>query len=394
MKLVGIDIGKNKHFFCIMDKNTGELIVSPASFANNKDGFAFLIQKLKPYSKDSVLIGMEDTGHYHFALLKYLLDRHFNVALVNPKTTDFTRKLQGGITKNDKLDTMTICDVLDTHERKKQYRITKVNSFDLYEQKQLTRQHHNLKEELNVYANRLQKSIDIVFPEFNSLFKSKYGIVYMNILKTFGSADNIANTDIRTLRKCFELKGRGKRISLTPEQLKECAKASIGIPSSAEVIQIKHLTNQIELIHEQIAEIDKKIEEFSVQSNSPILSIPGISHFSGTSILAELGDIRNYSKPSQIIKFAGVAPYHYESSQYNAQHTAITKKGSKYLRKTLYQIILSVINNNTVFKQYYQLKLSQGKGHRCAQGHCVRKLLRIIYHLLSTNQQFDPQLLK
>ena len=90
----------------------------------------------------------------------------------------------------------------------------------------------------------------------------------------------------------------------------------------------------------------------------------------------------------------GVAPLHYESSQFNAQHTAITKKGSKYLRKTLYQIILPVIKFNPVFNEYYQLKISQGKGHRCAQGHCVRKLLRIIYHLLKTNQQFDPQLLR
>ena len=38
--------------------------------------------------------------------------------------------------------------------------------------KQLTRHHLNLKEEINVYSNRLQKSIDIVFPEFNKLFKS------------------------------------------------------------------------------------------------------------------------------------------------------------------------------------------------------------------------------
>ncbi len=394
MKLVGIDIGKNKHFFCVMDKDTGKLFVNPVSFPNNKEGFDFLINKLKPYSKNSILIGMEDTGHYHFALLKYLLDKHFIVALINPKITDFTRKMQGGITKNDKLDTLTICDVLDAPERKKQYRITKVNSFDLYEQKQLTRHHHNLKEELNVYMNRLQKCIDIVFPEFNGLFRSKYGIVYMNILKYFGSAEAIAHTDIRTIRKCFDINGRGKHISLTPEQLKECAQSSIGISSAAEVIQIKHLVNQIELINEQISEIDKKIEEFSVKNNSPILSIPGISHFSGTSILAELGDISNYKKPSQIIKFAGVAPMHYESSQFTAQHSAITKKGSKYLRKTLYQIILPVIHNNPVFKQYYELKISQGKGHRCAQGHCVRKLLRIIYHLLSTGQKFDPKLLR
>ena len=215
----------------------------------------------------------------------------------------------------------------------------------------------------------------------------------MNVLKTFGSADVIAHTDIRNIRKCFEV-SKGRQIALTPEKLKEAAKNSIGFPSKAEVIEMKHLIDMIELINEQIKEVDKKIEEFSVQNNSPILTIPGISHFSGTSILAELGDLRNYSKASQIIKYAGVAPFKYKSSQYEAQHTAITKKGSRYLRKTLYQVILVVIRYNPVFNEYYHLKLSQGKGHRCAQGHCVRKLLRIIYHLVITNQRFDPALLR
>ena len=48
---------------------------------------------------------MEDTGHYHFALLRYLLSKGFAVALINPVATDMTRKMQGGISKNDKLDT-------------------------------------------------------------------------------------------------------------------------------------------------------------------------------------------------------------------------------------------------------------------------------------------------
>ena len=393
MYLVGIDIGKLKHSFCVMEKGTYDILVEPVFFNNNNDGFDLLLSFIKDFPKEDVLIGMEDTGHYNLALLKFLLDKHYQVALINPVATDLTRKMQGGITKNDKLDTYTICDVLSANQRVKSYRVTKLDRFDMYEQKQLTREHHNLKEELNQYTNRLQKCIDIVFPEFNSLFKSKYGIVYMNVLKQFGSAEAIAHADIRTLRKCFDI-GRGKHISLTAEELKQAAKNSIGFPSTAEVIQIKHLIDQIELINEQITEIDKKIEEFSISNDSPILSVPGISHFSGTAILAELGDIHNYSKPSQIIKFAGVAPLTYESSQFTAQHTAITKKGCKYLRKTLYQIITPVIQNNQVFKEYYQLKISQGKGHRCAQGHCVRKLLRVIYHLLSTNTKFDPTLLR
>ena len=394
MILIGIDIGKLSHTFTIVNSEDGEALVEPTNFKNSKEGFDFLYDKMNSYKKENILIGMEDTGHYHFTLLKNLLTKHFNVALINPVVTDMTRKLQGGITKNDPLDSLTICDVIGSNSRKKPYRITKMNRFDLYEQRQLTRHHHDLKEELNVYMNRLQKCIDIVFPEYNSLFGSKYGTVYMAVLKDLSSAAKIASTDIRTLRNYFKYSGRGKRISLTAEQLKEAAKNSIGIDSSSEVIQIKHLVSQIELIQSQIDEVDKKIEEFSTNLNSPILSIPGISHFSGTSILSELGDIHNYSSAAKIIKFAGVAPFEHQSSQYKAEHTSITKKGSKYLRKTLYQIILTVIQNNRVFKEYYCLKLSQGKSHRCAQGHCVRKLLRIIYHLLINNQQFDPALLK
>lgn len=394
MILVGIDIGKLSHHFSIMNGDTGEVLSTPEEFNNDCEGFQSLVMKLNSYSKGSIRIGMEDTGHYHFNLLKYLLSMNYCVNLINPRSTDCRRKLEGSVTKTDKLDTFTICAVLSTIpvNGKTPYRTVTQKNLEFYEQKQLTRCHHNLKEELNLCKNRLQKSIDITFPEYNSLFKSKYGIVYMNVLREFPSAALISKTDIRTLRKCFKT-GKGNRIKLTAEELKEAAKKSVGFGSVAEEMTIQNLIAQIELIESQIDLIDKKIEEFSIKTNSPILSIPGISHFSGTSILAELGDINNYSKPSQIIKMAGVVPLTYESSQYAAQHTAITKKGSKYLRKTLYQIILPVIENNEVFKKYYDLKISQGKSHRCAQGHCVRKLLRIIYQLLKTNQSFNPTLL-
>lgn len=52
MKLVGIDVGKNSHHFCVMNKETGEFNVTPTSFSNNKEGFDFLINSLKPYSKN------------------------------------------------------------------------------------------------------------------------------------------------------------------------------------------------------------------------------------------------------------------------------------------------------------------------------------------------------
>lgn len=308
MILIGIDIGKDSHTFSIVSKDSGEVLLQPTEISNDRYGFDFLYDHFKHYSKNEVLIGMEDTGHYHFNLLKDLLDQHYTVALINPVVTDLTRKMQGGVSKNDKLDSLTICDVISSSSRKRPYRITKIDRFDLYEQRQLTRHHHNLKEELNIYTNRLQRCIDVVFPEYNHLFKSKYGTVYMQLLKCFSSACKIAKADLSELEDCFKTT-KGRRISLTPEALQKAAQNSVGIPSSAEEIQIRHLIAQIELIQAQLAEIDKKIEEFSLQMNSPILTIPGISHFSGTSILAELGEISNYQSAAKIIKFAGLAPY-------------------------------------------------------------------------------------
>lgn len=73
MKLVGIDVGKNSHHFCVMDKETGELNVTPSSFSNSKEGFEFLINSLKPYSKKSILLGMEDTGITMLLFLNFFL---------------------------------------------------------------------------------------------------------------------------------------------------------------------------------------------------------------------------------------------------------------------------------------------------------------------------------
>lgn len=247
----------------------------------------------------------------------------------------------------------------------------------MYEIKQLTHRRHNLKEELNKLKRHLQKSVNAVF-EDNSLFNIKYGTVYTNILKQLPSAKVISNTDIKTLKKYFRLKGKGNRIILTVDTSKEAVKNSIGFPSIAEEINIKNLVFQIELITPQI----KGIEEFSVKTNSC------------TSILAKIGGISNFNKVSQLIKFAGVSLREYESSQLKAQHTIITNKGPKHRRETLYQITLVVIKYNSTFYKYYKLKTSQGKSRRCAQGHYARKLLRIIYRILKTNQTFDPALLK
>lgn len=73
-----VGTGKNSHFFSIVDKPTGEILFDPVPFHNNKVGFDSLISNLSSFPKDDILIKMEDTGHYHFPILNFLLNHHFH----------------------------------------------------------------------------------------------------------------------------------------------------------------------------------------------------------------------------------------------------------------------------------------------------------------------------
>ena len=386
MKLVGIDIAKYEHAAFIMEASTGESLCDPFFFKNNKEGFKKLYTELNKYSKNELLIGMEDTGHYNFAIESSLLAEGYKVALINPITTKSLRKASLKSVKSDKEDALLITKALLD---KAYYRIISIQDEKLKEAKELTRYRTQLTLEMNRKKNVLQRHIDIVFPEFNTLFNNEYTITYLNILRKYSDAYTISHTDIRSLRKCFKYCN-----SFSAEELKELASNSVGIHDVSISFIIQSVISSIDLINSQIEELDKKIEELAITQASSITSIPGISIITGTSILAELGDISKYSNAGKVIKFAGVNPYISESGKFSADKTAITKKGSKYLRTTLYRVIIPVIRHNPAFNNYYHLKRNQGKGHLCALGHCVRKLLRIIYHLETNNLSFDINSLK
>ena len=80
---IGIDISKFKHDFCIIS-NAGEVIVENSSFENNKKGFQYFLNQLKPYEKSSVRIAFEATGHYSSNLELFLTNQEYSFMKINP----------------------------------------------------------------------------------------------------------------------------------------------------------------------------------------------------------------------------------------------------------------------------------------------------------------------
>ncbi len=70
----------------------------------------------------------------------------------------------------------------------------------------------------------------------------------------------------------------------------------------------------------------------------------------------------------------------------------MSKRGSPYLRKAIFQASLIASNHDPVFKAYYQKKRSEGKHHLTALGAVSRKLCYTIHAILKNKIPYEVQL--
>ena len=125
--------------------------------------------------------------------------------------------------------------------------------------------------------------------------------------------------------------------------------------------------------------------------DSPILTIPGISYTLGAIIIAEIGDITNFDTPAKLLAFAGLEPSTYQSGSFTAGKTPMVKRGSSYLRWALLNAARLVSMRDETFKLYCQKKKSEGKHHFVVMSHVGKKLVRVVFQLLKTNNAFISQ---
>lgn len=87
--------------------------------------------------------------------------------------------------------------------------------------------------------------------------------------------------------------------------------------------------------------------------NSPITTIPGIGNITAATILGEIGDISRFATPSKLVAYAGIDASLSQSGEYHSTNNKMSKRGSPYLRKALFNAALVASNCDPVFKAYY-----------------------------------------
>ncbi len=381
---IGIDIAKSIHYASILSTN-GEVIGEAFPFENTIDGFKVLLSKVPTSNKEQLLFGMESTAHYSNNLSNYLLTQGYTVGVINPLQTCALRKTRIRNTKNDKIDSMVICEALSLNMHKL---LSKHENMDeLYE---LCKIYNDIMTKRSRAKIQLVTYIDKIFPELAKFFKGNLHInTSYEVLKKYTTPLKIVKARIDSLSNLMTSASHGRYKKAKALELKELASNTVGIVNSSIEFKILLVIEQIELYTKQLEEIKEQIVLRVDSLDSPIMSIPGIGHLQAATILSSIKDITLFSKPCKVLAFAGLDPTVRQSGNFNARSTRMSKRGSSTLRYSLIMSSMNVVKNNKTFNDYYELKRSEGKSHYNALGHVSHKLIRVIYKLLSENIKFE-----
>ena len=237
---------------------------------------------------------------------------------------------------------------------------------------------------------QLTAYVDEVFPELQYFFKS--GLHQQSVyalLKGAPTPEAIASMHMAHLANLLVKASHGHFTKEQAKELRVLARKSVGASDSALSIQITHTIAQIELLDSQLNKIEEQRTEIMKFNDSVFMTIPGIGHVNGGMILGEIGDIHHFSSPCKLLAFAGLAPSIYQSGNFQACRTKMSKRGSKVLRYALVNTAHNVVKNNATFKAYYDAKMEEGRTHYNALRHCAGKLVRVIWKMMTDDLEFN-----
>ena len=261
-------------------------------------------------------------------------------------------------------------------------------SYHNEELKSLTRYRFDKVKERAQLKQSISRLVCILFPELEKLVPTLHQNSVYELLYEFPGAKHVANAHLTRLSNLVETASKGHYTKDTAITFREAARTSIGSNMPAKSLELKHTIKLIRELDAEIEEIENEIKIIMDEINSPILSIPGISYRMGAMIIAEIGDFSKFDSPDKILAFAGMSPSTYQSGQLDNCYARMEKRGSRYLRYALYNATAYVCLWDPTFKAYLAKKRSEGKHYYVALSHATKKLIRVIYQLESSGQQY------
>jgi transposase len=184
-----------------------------------------------------------------------------------------------------------------------------------------------------------------------------------------------------------------KKVKAIKEEIRGTIQANL---SPLQIFLLQSHLNMIDAVTKQILEIDAKISDQISSRNEDMriaLSMPGMGFISASTILAEIGDFRDFRSPNKLAAYCGLVPSVYQSAG-KLINGHITKHGSPHIRRMIVEVAHAIIRSkqNSKLKKFF-LRIKARRGTKIGVVALARKVLCILYHLLISQEIYQDDLL-
>lgn len=402
---VGIDVSSTDNVVCCLTNDSEKHPVSRFTVQNNRPGIMELKTRIDQLTQkhgiSEVLFGLEHTGCYSMHAAMYL-QRHLDFGCPNVRVYMFNPSLIKQFKKahfldapkNDRVDAWYIASRLKGGHLPHPY----TWSEPMMSLQRLTRARYHLMEALVRESNFLMTNLYLKFSDYTLVFDDKLSATSLAVLEEFESVEEVAEASIEKLSE-FLIKHSRNRFDdprAVAAALSKAARSSYRMPhamSDSVNLAMASSIRVIRTLQEQLKSLRKAIEDHLAAIPQTLDTVPGIGPIYASGILAEIGDIEQYASHKQLAKLAGLAWTENQSGNFTAIQTRLIHSGNRFLRYYLFEAADKVRMHDPVFAEYYAKKKAEPKqfAHKRALALTARKLVRLVYYLLKTNQLYQAR---
>ena len=389
MLAVGIDVSKSKSAAAILNPD-GTVHTKPFEFRHSQPEMDALIRYIKDQNQP-VTILMENTGHYHYPVLKALEAAGLPVCLINAYQMKKYGDMELRKAKTDKKDALRIA----RYALEKGYSLVPHTSMDQkYEDLRfLARQYDQRMETLTTNKVFLINLLDETMPGITKLLslttRDPETSLTMLFIKRFKSYDRIKKMGrTRFLDSYTKLarKSRNRRAYGYGLAIYELAVNSITTRGENE-FTLAAQDQCVDLVSESQKAADAIILKMQTLAETlpeyaVLRSMAGVGDRLGPLILAEIGDIRRFHSGKALNAYAGNDAPPYQSGMFESHNRHISKRGNAALRKYCFEVMQALKLTRPQDDPVYLFlikKEQEGKPYNVAKMAGVNKFLRIYY---------------
>ena len=184
MLIVGCDIGSETHYIRAIDTRGREFGGGAFEFSNSSEGFAsaksWMLNLAAENNKKQIVLGIEPTGHYWFALAAWMVSNGISVVQVNPYAVKQSKEIEDNSQlKDDRKDPKIIANLVKDGN----YGMPYLPEGIYADMRRLSMFRDQLAEDRIRNINRLHREMKIYFPEYMDAFGKIDGTFALEVLK-------------------------------------------------------------------------------------------------------------------------------------------------------------------------------------------------------------------